>query len=41
MIDEIAPQGVPCYCGSAAEIYLEKAFRDAGLGPPEHLLVAR
>ena len=41
VIDEIAAQGVPCYAGSAAEIYLEKAFRDAGLGPAERLPVAR
>ena len=41
VIDEIAAQGVPCYVGSAAEIYLEKAFRDAGLGPAERLPVAQ
>lgn len=41
MIDEIAAQGVPCYAGSAAEIYLEEAFRDAGLGPAERLPVAQ
>jgi dTDP-4-amino-4,6-dideoxygalactose transaminase len=39
--DEVSAQGVPCYVGSAAEIYLEKAFRDAGLGPAERLPVAR
>ena len=41
VIDEIAAQGVPCYAGSAAEIYLEKAFRDAGLGPAQRLPVAQ
>ena len=41
VIDEIAAQGVPCYAGSAAEIELEKAFRDAGLGPTERLPVAQ
>ena len=39
--DEVSAAGVPCYVGSAAEIYLEKAFRDAGLGPAERLPVAR
>ena len=39
--DEVSAQGVTCYVGSAAEIYLEKAFRDAGLGPAERLPVAR
>ena len=33
--------GVPCYSGSCSEIYLEKAFRDAGLGPRERLSVAK
>lgn len=41
IIDEIATQGVPCYAGSAAEIYLEGAFRDAGLAPAERFPVAR
>jgi dTDP-4-amino-4,6-dideoxygalactose transaminase len=41
VIDEIAAQGVPCYAGSASELYLEKAFRDAGLGPIERFPVAR
>ena len=41
VIDEIAAQSVPCYVGSAPEIYLEKAFRDAGLGPAERLPVAQ
>ena len=36
-----AAQGNPWYAGNAAEIYLEKAFRDAGLGPAEGLPVAR
>ena len=37
----INAEGVPCYSGSCSEIYLEKAFRDAGLGPQERLPVAR
>ncbi len=39
--DEVSALGVPCYVGSAAEIYLEKAFRYAGLGPAQRLPVAR
>ena len=39
--DEVSAAGVPCYVGSAAEIYREKAFRDVGLGPAEPLPVAR
>ena len=34
-------EGIPCYSGSCSEIYLEKAFVDAGLGPKERLPVAR
>ena len=41
MLEVQATSGVPCYAGSAAEIYLEKAFRDAGLLPAERLPVAR
>ena len=33
--------GAPCYTGSCSEIYLEKAFTDAGLGPKERLPVAK
>ncbi|MEK2687643.1 DegT/DnrJ/EryC1/StrS family aminotransferase [Bdellovibrio sp. GT3] len=29
----INAEGVPCYSGSCSEIYLERAFKDAGLGP--------
>jgi len=39
--DEVAATGVPCYVGSASELYLEKAFRDAGLGPADRFPVAR
>jgi dTDP-4-amino-4,6-dideoxygalactose transaminase len=38
---EIAARGVPCRSGSCPEIYREKAFREAGLGPLERLLVAK
>lgn len=37
----IESSGVPCYSGSCSEVYLEKAFRDLGLGPRERLPVAR
>jgi dTDP-4-amino-4,6-dideoxygalactose transaminase len=33
--------GVPCTVGSCSEVYLERAFTDAGLGPPTRLAVAR
>jgi dTDP-4-amino-4,6-dideoxygalactose transaminase len=38
---EIASAGVPCYQGSCSEVYLEKAFASAGLGPVTPLPVAR
>ena len=41
IVDEIVAAGVPCFSGSCSEIYLEGAFRDAGLGPPTRLPVAR
>ena len=37
----INAEGVPCYSGSCSEIYLEKAFTDAGYGSAECLPVAR
>jgi dTDP-4-amino-4,6-dideoxygalactose transaminase len=41
IVEEIVARGVPCYQGSCAEIYLEKAFRDAALGPSDRLPNAR
>jgi dTDP-4-amino-4,6-dideoxygalactose transaminase len=41
IITAITALGVPCYSGSCSEIYLEKAFTGAGLGPAEPLPVAR
>jgi dTDP-4-amino-4,6-dideoxygalactose transaminase len=41
IIVEVNGRGVPCFSGSCPEVYLEKAFRDAGLAPPERLPVAR
>lgn len=41
IVDEINKQGVPCFHGSCSEVYLEKAFVDAGLQPNQPLPVAR
>lgn len=41
IMQAIVDLGVPCYSGSCSEIYLEKAFEDAGLRPRERLPVAR
>jgi len=41
LMDEINASGVPCTGGSCSEIYLERAFKDAGLGPRDRLPVAR
>jgi dTDP-4-amino-4,6-dideoxygalactose transaminase len=41
VVDEVAAAGVPCYVGSASELYLEKAFRDAGLSQAQPLAGAR
>ena len=41
VMHEINARGVPCNVGSCSEIYLEKAFKDAGLGPAHRLPVAR
>ncbi|WP_261664957.1 DegT/DnrJ/EryC1/StrS family aminotransferase [Deinococcus sp. Marseille-Q6407] len=41
VMNTIAAQGVPAFSGSCSEIYLEKAFQDAGYGPKERLPVAR
>jgi dTDP-4-amino-4,6-dideoxygalactose transaminase len=38
---EIAARGVPCFSGSCAEIYRERAFTDLGLGPARPQTVAR
>ncbi|ASK33674.1 aminotransferase [Alcanivorax sp. N3-2A] len=38
---ELVEKGVPCFSGSCSEVYLEKCFQDAGLGPLERLPVAR
>ena len=41
IMNAITAQGVPCFSGSCSEIYLEKAFVDAGYGPKERLTHAR
>lgn len=41
IIQAITEQGVPCYSGSASEVYLEKAFEDTGLRPQQRLPVAK
>jgi len=38
---EINARHIPCFSGSCSEIYLEKAFTQAGLGPAQRLPVAR
>lgn len=41
IIAEINQLGVPCFSGSASEVYLEKAFDGTGLRPETRLPVAR
>ena len=41
IIQEINKLGVPCFSGSASEVYLEKAFDDTGLRPESRLPVAK
>jgi dTDP-4-amino-4,6-dideoxygalactose transaminase len=37
ILKAVNAEGVPCFSGSCSEIYREKAFRSAGLGPKEPL----
>ncbi|MDI6816837.1 MAG: DegT/DnrJ/EryC1/StrS aminotransferase family protein [Actinomycetota bacterium] len=41
IIGAICAEGVPCSTGSCGEIYLERAFIDAGLAPKQRLKVGR
>lgn len=41
IIQEINDLGVPCFSGSASEVYLEKAFDNTGLRPETRLPVAK
>ena len=41
IIAEINELGVPCFSGSASEVYLEKAFDNTGLRPESRLPIAK
>ncbi len=41
ILEAVAEEGVPCFHGSAPEVYLERAFDGTGWRPPERLPVAR
>lgn len=41
IMNAIVAEGIPCFSGSCSEIYLEKAFIDAGLAPAESLPTAK
>ena len=41
IIEEINARGVPCFHGSASEVYLEKAFEGTGWRPSERLPTAK
>jgi len=41
IITAINAEGVPCFSGSCSEVYREKAFVNAGLGPVEPFQVAK
>ncbi|ALF59154.1 DegT/DnrJ/EryC1/StrS family aminotransferase [Psychrobacter urativorans] len=41
IIDEINQLDVPCFSGSASEVYLEKAFDNTGLRPEPRLPIAK
>ena len=41
IMNEIKEQGVPIFSGSCSEIYLEKCFKDLGLGPSDRLKNAK
>lgn len=41
LMNAINAAGIPCFSGSCSEIYLEKAFITAGLGPKGRLPVAK
>jgi dTDP-4-amino-4,6-dideoxygalactose transaminase len=41
IVAAVEKEGAPCYTGSCSEIYLEKAFVNADLGPKERLPVAK
>lgn len=41
IIESISAEGVPCFHGSASEVYLERAFDGTGWRPARHLPIAR
>ena len=41
VMNAIVAEGIPCFSGSCSEIYLEKAFVKAGIGPGRRLPFAR
>ena len=41
VMNTIVAEGIPCFSGSCSEIYLEKAFVKAGMGPGRRLPAAR
>jgi hypothetical protein len=41
LIESLSAMGIPCFSGSCSEIYLERAFVSAGLGPAARLPVAQ
>ena len=40
-MNAVVAEGIPCFSGSCSEIYLEKAFVEAGIGPGKRLPFAR
>ena len=40
-MNAVTAEGIPCFSGSCSEIYLEKAYVKAGIGPGRRLPVAR
>lgn len=41
IMNAVAAEGIPCFSGSCSEIYLEKAFTSANMGPSERFPVAK
>lgn len=41
IMNAVVAEGIPCFSGSCSEIYQEKAFTAAGLGPKHRLTVAK
>ena len=41
IMNAVTAEGIPCFSGSCSEIYLEKAFVKAGIGPVRRLPAAR